>query len=308
MANIGSVFLGDSKRIRVLSSPSTSTPPSSPPPTASTSVSMAGVLSDASAHSDGDVDEIYDGESQSLARSGETQQQWPHSQQQTQQEPPPAIDPEVSLELRLRWLEAIVWGVKGKNTPAEKQLAKAKLLELGQGDTIARAAANLQRRLDGIVDRNDGLKRFMGHYDQHAHFLSPAFALGLVPDAPSYENMSSAEFEVYLREMSEEIRAADKDMQEIEALDKKGVTGAGKLADHIELEPRLNKLIQLHEENDERTAVLQKRIAGIIEEHATYVDALSELFVAWDDTITGAELKISRLERDREERQRLGLE
>jgi len=38
------------------------------------------------------------------------------------------------------------------------------------------------------------------------------------------------------------------------------------------------------------------------------VDAQSELFVAWDDTITEAEDKISRLQRDREERRRLGLE
>jgi hypothetical protein len=38
------------------------------------------------------------------------------------------------------------------------------------------------------------------------------------------------------------------------------------------------------------------------------VDALSELFVAWDDTITEAEDKVQKLERDREERRRLGLE
>jgi len=74
---------------------------------------------------------------------------------------------------------------------------------------------------------------------------------------------------------------------------------------------------------------LEKRTAALIERHATHVffstfftpiggvlnppsicqvDALSELFVAWDDTITEAEDKISRLERDREERRRLGLE
>lgn len=41
---------------------------------------------------------------------------------------------------------------------------------------------------------------------------------------------------------------------------------------------------------------------------AFQVDALSELFVAWDDTITEAEAKVSRLERQREERRRVGLE
>ncbi|KAF5350192.1 hypothetical protein D9758_007824 [Tetrapyrgos nigripes] len=297
--NIGSVFLGDSKRTRLLSSTSNSTPPSSPP--ASASVSMAEVLSALPSPTSPRPPENAESISHSFPIEGSKAQTQTH-------EPPPVIDPEVSLELRLRWLEAIVWGVKGKNTAGEKQLAKAKLLELGQGDTVARAASNLQRRLDAIVERNDSLKRFMNDYDQHAQFLSPAFALGLVSDAPSYENMSPSEFDTYLQEMSEEIRSADRDMQEIEALDKKGVTGAGKLADHIELEPRLAKVIELHQENDERTAALQKRIAMIIEDHATYIDILSELFVAWDDTITDTEHKIMRLERDREERRRLGLE
>jgi hypothetical protein len=38
------------------------------------------------------------------------------------------------------------------------------------------------------------------------------------------------------------------------------------------------------------------------------VDALSELFVDWDETVTSAESAIKRLERQKEERQRLGLE
>lgn len=36
------------------------------------------------------------------------------------------------------------------------------------------------------------------------------------------------------------------------------------------------------------------------------VDTLSELFVAWDDVLTETESKVKRLERDKEERQRLG--
>lgn len=36
------------------------------------------------------------------------------------------------------------------------------------------------------------------------------------------------------------------------------------------------------------------------------VDTLSELFVAWDDVLTETEGKVKCLERDKEERQRLG--
>jgi Cu+-exporting ATPase len=41
--------------------------------------------------------------------------------------------------------------------------------------------------------------------------------------------MSPGELEAFLSEMEPDIRAADRDMHEIEALEKKGVTGAGKL-------------------------------------------------------------------------------
>jgi Cu+-exporting ATPase len=42
--------------------------------------------------------------------------------------------------------------------------------------------------------------------------------------------MSPEELEAFLTEMETDIRAADRDMLEIEALERKGVTGAGKLA------------------------------------------------------------------------------
>lgn len=41
--------------------------------------------------------------------------------------------------------------------------------------------------------------------------------------------MSPEELEAFLAEMEPDIRAAERDMHEIEALEKKGVTGAGKL-------------------------------------------------------------------------------
>lgn len=45
-----------------------------------------------------------------------------------------------------------------------------------------------------------------------------------------YESMSPIELEALLAEMEPDIRAADQDMREIEMLEKKGVTGPGKLA------------------------------------------------------------------------------
>lgn len=156
--------------------------------------------------------------------------------------------------------------------------------------------------------------------------------------------MSASELEAFLVEMEPDIRVAERDMQEIEALEKKGVTGAGKLGgeaqlfacsssyttrkflDYEALQPRLDALLKAHHDDLELAASLEKRVARLMESHATQVrifcglpgvrsqplhsqvDALSELFVAWDDTVMDAEDKVMRLERDRLERQRLGFE
>ncbi|KAK0446737.1 hypothetical protein EV421DRAFT_1791045 [Armillaria borealis] len=265
MANIGSVFLGDSKRIRVLSS--SSTPPSSPPLSGSSmSAIMAGI--------------------------SPTQSPQPVS---TSLEPSPAAKEQ-------SWLEAIVFGVKHDRKGKEKE-------RVHSDQTLIRAAETLQRTLDTIVESNDGLKRFMSRYEQHAHLLTPSFALaGLLPDPPAYQNMSQEELNAFVGEMENDIRSADRDMQEIDALQKKGVTGAGKLADYEQLQPRLDTLRKSYDENIEHAVRLEKRIAAILERHSTQVDALSELFVAWDDTLTDAEHKITKLEREQVERRRMGLQ
>ncbi|PFH50264.1 hypothetical protein AMATHDRAFT_123746, partial [Amanita thiersii Skay4041] len=214
------------------------------------------------------------------------------------------IDPALALELRLRWLETIVLGVQ------------AALLK--HGETLAHLAEDVQRRLDAIVEANEGLKRFMALYDQHANLLTPASALtGMLADSrlslphdtpPEYANLTPEEFDALLIEMEPDIRAADRDMREIEMLEKKGVIGAGRLPEYEALQPRLEALIKAHQEDLELILTLESRVATIMKQNAMQVDALSELFVAWDDTLTEAESKASRLEREKAERLRLGLE
>ena len=58
----------------------------------------------------------------------------------------------------------------------------------------------------------------------------PSFVLSdSVPDPPTYDKMSAEELDAFLTEMEPEIRSADRDMLEVEALEKRGVTGAGRL-------------------------------------------------------------------------------
>ncbi|KAF8871282.1 hypothetical protein CPB84DRAFT_1716721 [Gymnopilus junonius] len=149
----------------------------------------------------------------------------------------------------------------------------------------------------------------MDSYNQNAHLLTPSFALsGILPDPPSFDNMTPEEVNALLGEMEPDIRAADRDLIEIDTLEKKGVLGAGHLPDYEKFEPRLNALVEAYDENSKLAASLEVRIAALVERHATYVDNLSELFVAWDDTLTEAEDRTARMERDKVERLRMGLE
>lgn len=72
---------------------------------------------------------------------------------------PSTIDPVLSLELRLRWLEALLLGVrhetrdrKGREKPAS---------ELKPGESLIHLAGDVQRRLNNVVESNDGLKKFI---------------------------------------------------------------------------------------------------------------------------------------------------
>lgn len=109
--------------------------------------------------------------------------------------------------------------------------------------------------------------------DQYAQYLTPAFALsGTIPvDPPTYENMTPSELEAFLTEIEPDVRAADRDLQEIMALEKKGVTGAGKLTEYETLQPRLDALLEAHEDDLRKASDLEQRIARLMDRYATRV-------------------------------------
>lgn len=75
----------------------------------------------------------------------------------TGKEPPP-IDPELSLELRVRWLEVLLLGAKqGLGTTK----AKGQMSLGNDGNSLATKTGELQKRLNGIVESNDGIRKFM---------------------------------------------------------------------------------------------------------------------------------------------------
>lgn len=147
MTAIGSVFLGDVQRHRHLSS---STPPSSPPPAHP-------------GHPTLNISELDDAD-----------------EQQPPEVKPPSISPALSLELRLRWLETLLFGAKHDEPRAKPE---AKVDKLKDGETLTRRTEDLQRGLDSVAQSNDALKRFMdrcelslspsGLYVRNSWYISP---------------------------------------------------------------------------------------------------------------------------------------
>ena len=91
--------------------------------------------------------------------------------------PPTKIDPLIALELRLRWLEALILGVK-------QDLGRA---SLKHGETISRLAETVQRRLNKAVQGNEGLTKFM---DQCMFSFSSPFRSGLSTHVQVYYFLS----------------------------------------------------------------------------------------------------------------------
>jgi hypothetical protein len=218
---MGSVFLGDVLRNRF------TTPPSSPPPDKLITDSIDAIASPP-----------RDTAAPSFRRESVAAQASVRALP-----PPPDIDPETSLALRVLWLEAVLYGPKTASGEGDK-----KNLALKPGHTLVAEAHDFQTRLDALVAGNDGLRQFIARCtscsfftlrlhsftvqdEQHASLLTPAFALsGTLPETTgTYEDLSPAELEALLAEMEPDIRAADRDMREIQELEKRGVLGAGKL-------------------------------------------------------------------------------
>lgn len=85
---------------------------------------------------------------------------------------PGKVDPVLALELRLRWLEALILGMKQDSVKDRKgkakEVARAGIgaggrtnVNLKHGENLTRLAENIQSQLDKAVEGNEGLKRFM---------------------------------------------------------------------------------------------------------------------------------------------------
>jgi len=87
---------------------------------------------------------------------------------------PGKVDPVLALELRLRWLEALVVGMKQQDAGRDRKgktkedtyagasvAAAATAAGLKHGETLSHLTEAVQKEFDKVVDSSEGLRKFI---------------------------------------------------------------------------------------------------------------------------------------------------
>lgn len=207
----------------------------------------------------------------------------------------PEMTPEVSLELRLRWLEALVLGSGGRRTLPGRQTKPLT-------HAVVREAEEVQERLAAICKDNLSLKRFLSCFDLYTPLLPPPEHQPAPPDS-----LAPDEAAIYFAEAEADVRTADRDMSDIKELERKGILNAGRLPEHDALKPRLRELMKQHSKNRSKFTDVERRIMGLLQSYASSIDTLSEKFVELNEIVADAEVEVTRLEKEKAERAKRGL-
>ena len=107
--------------------------------------------------------------------------------------------------------------------------------------------------------------------------------------------------------MEPDIREADRTLASISQLEKRGVIGAGKLGEYEHLLPRLTDVLKKHKEDTAKLEVLESRVMNLLKSYGQRVELMSKLFVEWNEIVSEAEIAITKLEKEKAERLRMGL-
>ena len=210
------------------------------------------------------------------------------------------MSPNESLELRLRALETIATGT----APLKAPDAGAR--------SIARRADDATASFRAAVTAHDPIRRFVDGYELNAPLLRPPLPTD-GHHAAGDEPAPAAEVKAALvLEAEADVRATERDLRELEALDKRGLAGAGTLAGHDALRPDLDKLRGELPGVVRSYAALEDRVTALLQRYGDHVrgrtalrltaqvDAVSEIFIAWNALVSHAEDVATKLERARD--------
>ena len=245
----------------------------------------------------------------------------------------------MAMEMRVRLLETLV---AGSSTVLSNRVA---------GPSAVQRANDAVKRLNEALEVHNGepVRRFIEHCattDLHLavkplNLLSADDAnyLLLLPLLPSEATAGSPEMTAHAKaslilESENDIRATERELRELEALDRRGLAGAGHLAgetllpygssqsltpcpsEHEQLKPQLDDLLASLPALVESYAQTEDRVTRLLNRYNEYVrplnclhlpikmltkkmkvDTVSQIFIAYNAIVSNAEEVLSRLER-----------
>ncbi|KAK0533986.1 hypothetical protein OC834_002042 [Tilletia horrida] len=141
------------------------------------------------------------------------------------------------------------------------------------------------------AQRGDGVEsgKSDAELDTGEQHQLPLSALALPPQAQA----------ALLLEVEPELRALERQLAECEVLEQRGTAGPGKLGDAQTLGPQLKSAWEQHEKRKTEIEQLERQLSDFFQEYTSYTDAASQVFIAWDDMLTGLELRVSKAEKER---------
>ncbi|BGP22581.1 hypothetical protein Rt10032_c08g3451 [Rhodotorula toruloides] len=201
---------------------------------------------------------------------------------------PRTITPQLSIELRLRFLESLV---DPSSSPSPRPASSTVPL----ARRVSQVEAQLKRALDQSGGGTEALKRFVQNYDAN----SPLLTIAPVPTAPdSTEVLPQAKVAVIL-EAEQEIRTLERELREIGVLYERGVVESGKLGEHERLKPLLAETRTAAAPVSASNALLEQRTTTLLQRYNNYISTLSELFVSWNDIMSEMEDTVTKLEKEK---------
>lgn len=148
MVVLGSVFLGDAHQHRLFPT----TPPTSPPPIGDSPlrIQQQALRLPNTPYMSDSIDDIDSSPQERIAPLP------------PEAEVIPSISPELSLELRLRWLEALLFGVRqelARESRGNRKLDSKD--EAAKRATLLRRAEEIQHSLNSVIQNHEGIRKFM---------------------------------------------------------------------------------------------------------------------------------------------------
>ncbi|KAM0792160.1 hypothetical protein ACM66B_004857 [Microbotryomycetes sp. NB124-2] len=206
-----------------------------------------------------------------------------------------AVTPEVALELRLRYLEALLVPPPPHDGHGDGAADSSNASVLRRVSTINETLSTATDTIQGT----EAIKRFISSYDLNEPLLKHQSTVNTLPRPTESEDLSVNSKLTLLLDFEQDVTRLERDLREIQVFDEKDVVGAGRLAEHEHMAPELEEIRKRLAPLSEEYAALDTQALALLERYSAHISNLSEKFIAWNDVLTAAEQAVTNIEKQR---------